>query len=218
MVFGLFGKRRERQPACIPMPEPGQDKIIPDELWQGEIGRALRDAGLSPDDEPNMVMTPERVAERIARDQQAFQARLMKQNDEIVVRTGGGYVQPFFMFPESCWNGDTGHFLTVRMRMSPYEDWNVWLLPPEEKWCAALNLPRHPNADVRLFEKDVAEFLQAKMGQMDAFRLECDRTQDFALFKQRQDELKDVIRSFAGWLREQYTNVWNHHVANRASA
>lgn len=219
MVFGLFGKRApQAKPAGIPGPPPGLDKIIPDELWQGEMGKLLRAAGLNPDDESNLVQTPDRVAARIARDQETFQAKLMKTNDEIVARTGGGYVQPFFLFPQSCWNGETGHFLTARMGMSPYEDWNVALLPPEEKWCAALGLPRHPNADQGMFEKDVDEFLRAKMAQMDAFRQECDRTHDFATFKQRQDDMKALIRDFAGWLNKQYADIWNQHVAKRAAA
>jgi len=56
------------------------------------------------------------------------------------------------------------------------------------------------------------------MAQLDAIREECDRTHEFALFKKKQDDLKELIRHFAGWLREQYTNLWNHHVASRARA
>lgn len=222
MAFFGFGKRASNVQAKpisrIPLPPPGQDKIIPDELWQGEMGDLLRKAGLSPDDESNFVPTPERVAERIARDQAEFQAKLMKMNDEIFARTNGGFVQPFFLFPEPCWNGDTGHFLTTRMRMSPYEDWNVAYLPTEERWCGVLDLPRHPGQDALLFQKDVDEFLRAKMAQMDAIFAECDRTQNFGDLKKKQDDLKDVIRGFAGWLREQYTKLWDHHVANRARA
>jgi hypothetical protein len=224
MAFFGFGKRaspsnaQARPISGIPLPPPGATKIIPDELWEGEMGNLLRAAGLSPDDESNFLPTPERVAARIASDQAAFQAKLMKMNDEIFARTNGGYVQPSFLFPEPCWNGDTGNFLTMRLRMSPYEDWNVAFLPPDEQYCAVLGLPRHPMQDALLFQKDVDEFLRVKMAQMDEVRQECDRTRDFAVFKKKQDDLKELIRHFAGWLREQYTNVWNHHVANRAHA
>jgi hypothetical protein len=219
MFFGRRASKSNSQAkAALPLPPPGQDKIIPDELWQGEMGDVLRAAGLSPDDETNFLPTPERVAARIARDQAAFQAKLMKMNDEIFARTKGGFVQPFFLFPEPCWNGDTGNFLTMRMRMSPYEDWNIAFLPPDEQYCAVLGLPRHPMQDALLFQKDVDEFLRAKMAQLDAIREECDRTHEFALFAKKQDDLKELIRHFAGWLREQYTNLWNHHVASRARA
>jgi hypothetical protein len=214
MVFGLFG-RRAKPAMGIPQPPPGLDKIFPDELWQGEMGKVLRDAGFSPDDASNLVPTPERVAERIARDQAAFQAKLMTMNDEISARTNGGFVQPFFLFPEPCWNGDTGHFLTVRLRMSPYEDWNVVCLPTEERWCAVLGLPRHPNQDALLFQDQVNGFLSGAIAHLDEIRRECDRTGDFGLFGQRLEKVKALIRDYGGTLREQYTEVWNSHVAGR---
>ena len=217
MAFFGFGKRQA--PAQrLSAPPPGQTKIIPDEIWQGEMGDALRAAGLSPDDDSNFVPSPERVAARIARDQAASHAKLIKMNDEIFARTNGGFVQPFFLFPEPCWNGDTGHFLTMRMQMSPHEDWNVAFLPTEERWCTVLGLPRHPNEDVLLFQSDVDKFLRKAMAKMDAIREECDRTHDVALFKTQHDELKALIRAFAGWLREQYTDLWNLHLARRTPA
>jgi hypothetical protein len=74
-------------------------------------------------------------------------------SDDVIIgdifsnRLDGGAV-----FPEPCWNGDSGNFLTMRLRMSPYEDWNVAFLLTEERWCAVLGLPRHPNQDSLLFQ------------------------------------------------------------------
>ena len=106
----------------------------------------------------------------------------------------------------------------MRMQMSPYEDWNVAYLPTEERWCSVLGLPRHPNEDALLFQPDVDQFLRKAMAKMDAIREECDRTHDFALFKTQRDELKGLIRAFAGWLLEQYTSFWNQHMDRRARA
>jgi hypothetical protein len=212
-----FGKRRLAVVQEEPETESAARQIIPEELWKGALGKLLRETGLRPDDAQNLAPTPEAVAARIARDRIVFQSRLRKLNDEIHARTGA-FVQPFYLFPEPCWSGDTGHFLTVRMQMSPYEDWNIAFLPPDERFCGMLGLPRHPMGDALLFEGDVDEFLRVKIEQMDAIREECDRTHDFARFKQQQDDLKDVMRAFAGWLREQYARMWEQQAARaRAS-
>ncbi len=202
----FFGKRKSA--------EPPRQKIIPDELFQGEMGKILRDAGLSPDDEQNLLATPESVAARLASERAAFETKLRKLNDDIHARTGG-WVQPFYIFPEPCWNGETGHFLTIRMRMSPYEEWNLALLPEDPRFCEVLGLPLRPS-DPMIFHKHADEFLRAKMAQLDAARVDCDHTNDFAVFKKRQDDLKDVIRSFAGWLLEQYTEAWRRSSSARA--
>ena len=99
------------------------------------------------------------------------------------------------------------------MRMSPYEDWNVAFLPTEERWCAVLGLPRHPNQDALLFQKDVDDFLRTKMAQMDTIFAECDRTQDFGDLKKRQDDLNGAIRPFAGWCGSRTRRCRDYHVA-----
>jgi hypothetical protein len=106
----------------------------------------------------------------------------------------------------------------MRLRMSPYEDWNVAFLPTEERWCAVLGLPRHPNQDALLFQDRANGFLSRAMAHMDEIRRECERTRDFGLFGERQEKLKTLIRDYGGTLREQYTELWNQHVASRAAA
>jgi hypothetical protein len=49
-MIGIFG--RKKKPAGVSV------QVIPEELWQGEIGQALRAAGMRPDDPGNNVSFP----------------------------------------------------------------------------------------------------------------------------------------------------------------
>ena len=46
------------------------------------------------------------------------------------------------------------------------------------------------------------------MTKMDADRAEAERTQQFGRYKQQHDDVKEIIRSYARWLLEQYGEVW----------
>lgn len=51
----MFGKKYTVPPIYHPGPDAdGVSRIIPLELWDGEVGQAMRDAGLSPDVEANV--------------------------------------------------------------------------------------------------------------------------------------------------------------------
>ena len=211
-LFG-FGKRQSTV-AAPPPPRPGnvhpsQPKIFPDELWEGETGKMLRAVGMSPDDESNFALTVESVDARIARDRVAHEARLADINHDVAVRTNGGSVKAFFLIPEPCWNGETGTFLLRRLQMFPYEDWNVAFLAADDRTAGILKLPMHPGDNVPVFAESSEQFLRARMAQMDAIREECDRTRDFGAFRRKQDDLKDLVRAYAGFVLEQYTGAWN---------
>ena len=197
-----FGKRRSATPAL-----PARQQILPTELLDSDGGDRLRAAGLQPDAESNFE-TRDPTDARLARDKAAHAAKWAQVSREIAARTDGGAVEPFFLIPEPCWDGETGTFLLARLQLSPYEDWNVAFLPTDERSAAILGLPRHPLGEAMVFARDAEEFLRARMAQMDAIRAECDRTRDFARFKQKQDDLKEMVRAFAAWLLERYGEVW----------
>src|SRR5262245_37672358 len=117
-----FGKRN----AATTRPtdtQPPRQKVFPHELQQGEVGNLLRAAGIKPDDESNVVPTREAVDARIARDKAAHDARWTQVNRAIAAKTNGGSMRPLFLIPEPCWNGETGSFLSMELKLSQYEDW-----------------------------------------------------------------------------------------------
>src|SRR5258708_2082127 len=137
----MFGRRRTAaaQTAEVSPPDTRQ-RIIPAELWDGELGDLLRPIGKSPDDESNLLPTAASIDARIAHDRAAHEARLAEINRDVTQRTGGR-VKPYFLFSDPCWNSEGGTFLMARLQFYPYDAWNVLLLPEDERTAKILNLP-----------------------------------------------------------------------------
>lgn len=206
-LFG-FGKRDNAARVAPPGVHPSQPKIFPDELWQGATGEMLRAAGFSPDDPSNFAPTAESIDARVARDKLAHEEKLADINRDVAARTNGGAMLAFFLIPEPCWNGEMGDFLLRRLQMSPYEDWNVAFLPDDTPTASILGLPRHPLDEALLFAEDAEGIIRKAMAKLDFIRAEVERTGQYAHYKQEQDDVKAIIRSFAQWLLEQYGELW----------
>jgi hypothetical protein len=184
-------------PPPPPQAQPPRQKILPDQLWQGEMGDLLRAVGMSPDDEANQAPSWEEVDARVARDKAAHEAKWKQVNADVAAKTKGGSVRPFFLIPESCWNGELGHFLLMRLKLSPYADWNVAFLPADERTAAAMDLPIHPNRDIPEILAAAETFVRHALARMNAAMAEADRTHEFARFKEEQDDVTDSVRAFA---------------------
>ena len=168
-------------------PQPGQ-KIFPDELWEGQTGDLLRAIGMKPDDESNFVPTKESIDARIARDKAAHEARWAELNRDVAARTNGGSVQPFFLIPEPCWNGELGDFLVVTLKLSPYQDWNVAFLPADERTASMMNLPVHPDRDDPEVVEYAMGFVVAARDHYKECYEEVDRTREFGRFNDQIEE------------------------------
>ena len=121
--------------------------------------------------------TKESIDARIARDQAAHEARWAELNRDVAARTNGGSVQPFFLIPEPCWNGELGDFLVVTLKLSPYLDWNVTFLPADERTAGVMNLPVHPDRDDPEVVEYAMGFVSAARDHYKKCYEEVDRTQ-----------------------------------------
>ena len=191
------------QLASLPgAPQPGQ-KIFPDELREG-----LRAIGMKPDDESNFVPTKESIDARIARDKAAHEARWAELNRDVAARTNGGSVEPFFLIPEPCWNGELGDFLVVTLKLSPYQDWNVAFLPADERTASEMNLPVHPNRDDPEVVEYAMGFVSAARDHYNACYAEVDRTHEFGRFHDQIEDITDKMRGLAVKILAQYGESW----------
>ena len=160
MFFGKRGRAAASQsagaqvmqqhaPQQVTQQPPQQLRVLPAELWDdGPVGKLLRDLGMSPDDESNLVPTGASIDARVARDRARHEAKLAEINRDVAQRTGGGSVMPFFLIPEPCWNGDMGTFFMARLRFFPYDDWNVLFLPADERTAKIMNAPVCPYGEI----------------------------------------------------------------------
>jgi hypothetical protein len=202
----MFGKRRaalaaeQTSGARARSQQAPQQKVFRDELWEGEIGSLLRQIGMSPDDESNLVPTGASIDERIARDRARHEAKLADINREVAQRLPGARVMPFFLIPEPCWNGDMGTFFMGRLAFFPYDDWNVLFLPADERTASVMNLPVCPRGEIEGVIRIVQQMIAASEARLDAARAEAERTHDFAAFGAAVDAVKADVWGLASYL------------------
>jgi hypothetical protein len=135
-MFGWFGKRaRETQDDSV-------RQIIPQELWEGEIGQALRDAGMAPDDAANLVPVHP-VDARIAAEKLAHEEKLAGRNAQLAVEHPGCSVATQFILTDDVWNGRHAELLLYVLELTPYWQFNTRLLPADEASARAMGLPVH---------------------------------------------------------------------------
>jgi hypothetical protein len=135
-MFGWFGKRtRETRDDSI-------RQIIPRELWEDEIGTALHDAGLSPDDGTNPPPV-DPVDARIAAEKLAHEAVLAGENACIGAEHPGCRVATQFILTDDIWNGPHAELLLDVLELTPYWQFNTRFLPADEVSARTMGLPVH---------------------------------------------------------------------------
>jgi hypothetical protein len=201
----MFGRRST--PAAEPAPadaqagtaELTQQRIIPAELWDGELGDALRSIGKHPDDEANLVPTGASIDARVARDRSIHEARLAEINREVARQTGGR-VAPFFLFGESVWNSEIGSFLMARLKFFPFDHWNVLFLPADERTAAMLNLPVCPRDEIPGTLDVIGQWHAEAKAKLDTAIAEARRTQQFGAIVDVENDVKADVWGLASYL------------------
>lgn len=140
-----FGRRRSLNAAALAEREaavsPAPQRVIPEEVWEGEAGDALCEAGLHPDSPENQRPTQESADalfdEQFAK-QQAFLEQVNAQLPE------GASVVAYAMMPWELWNGRFGEVLAMRCGLWAPGAWNQMLLAADGHSAAVVGLPQHP--------------------------------------------------------------------------
>ena len=178
-MFGkVFGKRgvdafAAPSPPAPMHPSPDRDGVtraLPKELWNGSSGDMLRQLGMSPDDESNLVLTPEKARANAKELENSLNAVVAHVNDELA---NGCSVLPWARIPWSVWSMDSAEFLMKACCAYPAALWNNMLLPADAKSAAILGLPQHPRVAVRDLDIDANRLI----GQLrDEFQIQHQQT------------------------------------------
>ena len=189
---------------------PQQVRVLPAELWDdGPVGKLLRDLGMSPDDEANLVPTGASIDARVARDRAKHEAKLAEINRDVAQRTGGGPVMPFFLIPEPCWNGDMGTFFMARLRFFPFDDWNVLFLPADERTAKIMNAPLCPYGEIPGAVDLVQAFVRESEAKLAAVHAEVDRTRNFAALAEAVDSVRAEVWGIAAYIANHIGAKWD---------
>ena len=156
-MFGLFA--RKKKPAGVSV------QVIPEELWQGEIGQALRAAGMRPDDPANIVSFPSARDAWLAQAKVALDLRVEAENAKIQRAHPDCSVAPMYIFTEMVWKGPQSQLLIETLRLTPYDEWNVRLVAADQNSAEVLKLPRIYQGEIAHFQDHINALLGELQGQ-----------------------------------------------------
>jgi hypothetical protein len=194
-MFGMFGKRNAT-PATTPHQ---QQQAIPAEIWDGEMGDVLRQAGFNPNDESNLVPNAASVDARNAQGKAECDRKLAEINRDVARRTGGGQMAAYFLFHEPVWNSPSGDFLMYRLRMHPFDDWNVIFLPTDERTAKLLNLPVHPGGPIPGSAEIVEQWMKESDAKLRAASTQAERTGSYAEVGETLNNVKADVWGIASY-------------------
>lgn len=212
-----FGKKPpSAPPSSAPEPAPmqpsrdpyGRRKVIPDEVWEGPKGKFLRELGLSPDDESNLVPNEASIAARIAEGRARHEERNALAQRGIEARLAGAKVRPYFLIPDPCWNGATGLFLMTSLDLYPYDDWNVMYLAADERTALVADIAMHPNGNVPAFVEAAAKFMVRAQEQMSKAHEAASITHDFAAYQTTRDDMQMRVKALAMQFSRALIEAW----------
>lgn len=213
-----FGKRPVSARAPAPPAEPphGRQRVIPAEMWEGQAGAMLRELGLDPNDESNLVHNTQSLQAKLDHGRAAVDAKVARLNEELRAKSGGAGVRPFFLIPDPCWNGDMGQLLMMRLDLFPYDDWNIAFLPVDERTALSLDMPLHPNGNIPAFVQAAEKFMREADAHLRIEHARAGQTQDFARFGDVREDIRGRVRGLAHLFLTRLDETWKQHRPGRA--
>lgn len=135
------------------------------------------------------------------------EARLAKIPHNVAMRAGAP-VRPFYLIPDPCWTGEMGRFLTAQLELSPYDDWNVVMLPVDEEAAIRAGVPPHPCGDIPAFTDAAEHFLRCAAIELEAAQIEAGQSHDVAAYIAAKTQIKEKIRNFAALFLDALDQAW----------
>lgn len=152
MAFGrkvTFGRKqqtmRELQASLREPDGDGVARVFSRELWDDpQIGKLLRDCGLNPDDERNILKSADDWIAIFKDAEQRLAERTVAFSREMEARHGYCRAMPLLVIGKDIYNGEYGAFLYAQMDLIGFEDWNVIMCAADQPTKDACGLPGFP--------------------------------------------------------------------------
>ena len=106
-------------------------------------------------------------------------------------------MRPFWLIPESCWQGETGAFLLRFLDFNPYDNWNIAFLPADQLTSRIMDAPLHPDAEIPAFAAAGKKFIAECASRVAQATMEAKRTADFQLVTAARTDGQNMIRALA---------------------
>ena len=189
-------------------PEHARGNVLPDSLWEGETGDVLRLLEQGSEDPSSLLPDAHSVNARLEHDRARHEARLEEMNRSVAERVPGGRMRGFSLLPDSCWNGELGRFLMMRLDLFPYDAWNMVLLPADAATAEALDMPLHPNGEVPVFVAKATEFLREAEARLRSAQEEATLMEDVTKFQETVEDTRDRVRALATAFLSDLDTAW----------
>jgi hypothetical protein len=146
-MAGFFGKRGSQ-------PRPVQHVIGKEHFG------FLEALGIAPDGPENVIPSQNDIDERLAKGRAALDRRVEEIHKNLRAQIGPEIkMRPFWLIPESCWQGRTGAFLLKFLDFNPYHNWNIAFLPADQLTSVIMDAPLHPGAEIPVFADAAKKFI-----------------------------------------------------------
>lgn len=127
----------------------GVRRVLSKELWDDpEIGKALNQIGLKPNDLRNRVRTGEEWLAIFQQAERDMLTRTIEYSREMEVRYGYCRAIPFLVIGKSIYNSEHGAFLYGQMDLIGFHDWNIIMCAMDESTHNLCGLPDYPGDEV----------------------------------------------------------------------
>lgn len=216
-----FGKRPSSAAApAAPPPTPptggdphGRRRIFPAEAWQGKAGALLRELGMSPDDESNLVPNASSITARLEDGKRALEARTAKAQANAQALLPNAQLRPFSLIPDPCWNGECGLFLMASLDLYPYDDWNIVFLAADERTAMVMDIAMHPNGNVPAFVAAAEKFMVEARAHIKRATEEAELTANYAGFNDVREDVRLRVKGLAMSFARTLIDAWDKQKA-----
>lgn len=194
-----FGKRPSSAPAHTP--------TTPD----SPVGRQAPTAAVGPS-ETNL--SPDG---RLDQTRAAMEARHAQLQGSTQALLPGAKMRPFFLIPETCWEGPTGSFLMKTLDLYAHDNWNVMFLAADERTAAALDIALHPHGEIPAFIQATQRLMDECQLNMNGAHNEAARTGNFNGYNEARDDAREQVKLLAGLFAKQIVEAWQKRSAGRGA-
>lgn len=181
----IFGKRG------------GQPRPVQHVIGKEHFG-LLKAVGIAPDGPENVIPSQDDIDERLARGRADLDRRIEVLHKNLAAEVGPEIrMRPFWLIPESCWQGRTGAFLLRFLDFNPYDNWNIAFLPADQLSSLIMNAPLHPDAEIPAFAAAGKEMIAECDSRVAQATLKAGQTGELQLVTEARTDAQSRIVALA---------------------
>jgi hypothetical protein len=158
----------------------------------------LKALGIAPDGPENVIPSQDDIDERLAKGRANLDRRIEVLHKNLASPIGPEIrMRPFWLIPESCWQGEIGDFLLKFLDFNPYDNWNVAFLPADQLTSLIIGAPLHPDAEIPAFAAASEELIAECANRVAQATMKAGQTGEFQLVTAAKTDAQNMIMALA---------------------